>query len=89
MSRAAGDALNAAEVLNEDDQPGERRLTRGETVLWYGLAGVTYIGAGIFQKGLLNWFVGPMWLVAFVWAGPALTDWFRARFGGRRKGSPE
>jgi energy-converting hydrogenase Eha subunit G len=58
-----------------------RRLSGAETALWYGLAGVTYIGASIFHKFLLNWFVGPLWLVAVVWAGPALVDRLRGRHG--------
>lgn len=73
---------------DEGDPPGHdvgavddwgRRLDRRETVFWYGLAGVTYVVASIFQKGLLNWFAGPMWLVAVVWLGPLLTDRVRHR----------
>jgi energy-converting hydrogenase Eha subunit G len=89
MARAAGDALDATEVVNDDEPAAERQLSRGETVLWYGLAGVTYVGASIFEKGLLNWFVGPAWLVAFIWGGPALTDALRARFGRRRRSAAQ
>jgi len=85
MSRAEGNALGTAGLVDDEDPPGERRLSRAETVFWYGLAGVTYIAAGIFQKSLLNWFVGPAWLVAFVWFGPTLTDPLRARFRRRRQ----
>jgi len=53
---------------------GDRRLDKRETAIWYTVAGVTYVGASIFEKGLLNWFVGPLWLVAVVWAGPPLAD---------------
>jgi hypothetical protein len=52
----------------------ERRLTGGETAFWYGLAGATYIGASLLEKSLLNWFVGPLWLVVVVCAGPVLVD---------------
>jgi hypothetical protein len=84
MSRAAGDALRVGEGT-DDDPSGERQLSRGETALWYGLAGVTYVTASlVISKGLLNWFVGPAWLVAFVWIGPALTDRWRAWRAGRR-----
>lgn len=61
-----------------------RRLNIRETAFWYGLAGVSYVVLSIYQKFLLNWFVGPLWLVAVVWAGPALVDRFR-----RRRPSPE
>ncbi|MBA3606192.1 MAG: hypothetical protein M3487_01430 [Actinomycetota bacterium] len=46
---------------------------------WYLLAAVTYIVAGIWQKGLLNWFVGPLWLVVVVTAGPPLLARVRSR----------
>lgn len=61
------------------DHLGSRRLARGEEVVWYGLAAVSYVAAGILEKGLLNWIVGPLWLVAFVWAGPPLVDRVRRR----------
>ena len=47
--------------------------------MWYLVAGVTYVGMGIYHKWLLNWFVGPVWLVAVVVVGPWLTDQVRAR----------
>jgi hypothetical protein len=62
-----------------------RRLNRGETVFWYGLAGVTYVVLSIYHKFLLNWIIGPLWLVALVWAGPALVD----RVTGRRRKAPQ
>ena len=63
----------------ERDHLGSRRLTRREEIVWYILAAVTYITAGILVKGLLNWIVGPLWLVAFIWAGPPLVDRLRGR----------
>jgi hypothetical protein len=56
-----------------------RRLTGPETAFWYGLAGVSYVVVSIFHKFLLNWFIGPLWLVAVVWLGPLLVDRVRAR----------
>ena len=44
----------------------------GEEWFWYLLAGVTYVGLGIYHKFLLNWIVGPLWLVAVVVIGPAV-----------------
>jgi hypothetical protein len=63
-----------------------RRLSGRETAFWYGLAGLTYVGVGIFHKFLLNWFVGPLWLVAVVWLGPELVDLVRARSSRRGRG---
>ena len=56
-----------------------RRLGTTETALWYGVALVTYVGASIFEKALLNWIVGPLWLVAVVVYGPRAVDRLRGR----------
>lgn len=56
------------------DFRGSRRLVGGEEWFWYLAAAATYIVLGIWHKWLLNWFVGPVWLVAFVVVGPWLTD---------------
>jgi hypothetical protein len=61
------------------DHLGARRLSAREVALCYGLAGASYITLSIFHKWLLNWFIGPLWLVTFVWAGPALVDRVRRR----------
>lgn len=42
--------------------------------IWYVVAGVSYCAASIVEKGLLNWFVGPLWLVAVIWFGPLLVE---------------
>jgi hypothetical protein len=62
-----------------DDLGRRRVLSAWETAWWYGLAGVTYVAASIMEKGLLNWIIGPGWLVAVVMAGPALVDRVRGR----------
>jgi hypothetical protein len=61
------------------DEAGGRPLTGIESALWYGLAGATYVGLSLHHKLLLNWVVGPLWLVAVVWLGPALLDVVRGR----------
>lgn len=74
--------MSAAESgpdVGERDHLGQRRLTGRETAFWYGLAGVTYVGASMFHKFLLNWIIGPVWLVAVVWFGPLLVDLVRRR----------
>ena len=70
-----------------DPRPGGAR--RGDPV-WYSRqvelvlylsAAATYVGLAMFHKFLLNWIIGPLWLVAWVWLIPALVD------GVRRRGS--
>jgi len=66
------------------DFRGSRRLVGKEEWFWYLLAGVSYILLGIWHKWLLNWFVGPVWLVAIIVIGPWITD--RIGITGRRPG---
>lgn len=61
------------------DHRGSRRLGSLEQAVWYLVAGVTYVVLGIYHKWLLNWFVGPVWLVAVVVVGPWVTDQIGAR----------
>ncbi|MDX2378375.1 MAG: hypothetical protein QNM02_01290 [Acidimicrobiia bacterium] len=63
------------------DYRGVRRLTGVEEWIWYLVAGISYITLGIWHKWLLNWFVGPVWLIAIVVIGPWFTD--RLRLTGR------
>ena len=58
----------------ELDFRGSRRLTGREEWFWYLFAAVTYIIAGIWQKFLLNWLIGPLWLVTVVCVGPVIHD---------------
>jgi len=48
-------------------------------VVLYVTAGVTYIGFSIYNKWLLDWIVGPAWLIAWVWGVPALYNLVRRR----------
>ena len=48
------------------------------------MAGVSYIVVGVYQKWVLNWFVGPAWLVVVVVLGPWLVDQVRTRSHRRR-----
>ena len=61
------------------DHRGSRRLGRREEIFWYLFAAVSYIGLGVYHKWLLNWIVGPLWLVATVTIGPAIIDRVRRR----------
>ena len=56
------------------DFRGSRRLVGAEEWFWYLAAAISYILLGIWHKWLLNWFVGPVWLVAIIVIGPWLTD---------------
>ncbi len=66
------------------DFRNSRRLTGLEEWFWYVFAGVTYVTLGIWHKWILNWLMGPIWLVTIVVVGPWLLDRIRAAFGGDR-----
>ena len=53
--------------------------SRRAEVLLYLTAGVTYVGLAMFHKFLLNWIIGPAWLVLWVWLVPVLIDAVRRR----------
>jgi energy-converting hydrogenase Eha subunit G len=73
-------AVPSPEPSNSDlDFRGSRRLTGTEEWFWYVAAGVSYVIVSMWHKFLLNWFVGPLWLVAVVVVGPALVDRVRGR----------
>lgn len=40
----------------------------------YASAAITYVSLSIYNKWLLDWIVGPLWLVAWVWGLPALWN---------------
>lgn len=56
-----------------------RWYTSRVEVALYLLAAVTYIGFGMFHKFLLNWIIGPLWLIAVVWLVPMAVDGIRRR----------
>lgn len=67
------------------DFGGSPRLTGAAEWFWYAFAGITYIVAGIWHKWILNWIVGPVWLVAVVCFGPPLLDWVRSSGRGDQR----
>jgi hypothetical protein len=71
--------VDERDPVQERDHLGKRRLSGREEIFWYGFAALSYITASLIQKGLLNWLVGPAWLVLVVWLGPELVDRVRAR----------
>ncbi|MGH9185531.1 MAG: hypothetical protein ACRD0U_06935 [Acidimicrobiales bacterium] len=61
----------------DPDAPFWRRHQEG---LVYLGAAVTYIAACLVWKGLLNWIVGPAWVIAWVWlVSPQLDRWWARR----------
>jgi hypothetical protein len=68
-----------ADADAELDYAGARRLRGREEWFWYLLAGVSYVVVSMFHKILLSWWIGPLWLVVFVVAGPAIWDRLRGR----------
>ena len=61
------------------DDAATRLVQRRVELALYLAAGVTYVGFGMFHKFLLNWIIGPVWLVAWVWLVPALIEAVRRR----------
>jgi hypothetical protein len=59
-----------------DDPPWWNR--RYEALL-YLVAGLSYCGFAIFHKFLLNWIIGPIWLVAWVVIVPLVIERVRGR----------
>lgn len=57
----------------------DARLTGATEWLWYIVAAVSYIAFGIWNKWLLNWLLGPIWLVAVITIGPPLATGIRVR----------
>jgi hypothetical protein len=45
----------------------------------YASAAITYVSLSIYNKWLLDWIVGPVWLFAWVWGLPALYKLMRRR----------
>jgi hypothetical protein len=42
-------------------------------VILYATAAVTYIALSLWNKFFLNWIVGPLWLLIWVWGIPAFV----------------
>ena len=64
-------------------RPGDPEwYTRRVELALYVAAGVSYVVVGMYLKFLLNWVIGPVWLIAWIWGVPALVDRVRhARTG--------
>jgi hypothetical protein len=60
-------------------EPSRRLSPKLVDFLLYAGAAVSYIGLSIYNKWLLDWIVGPLWLVAWVWGLPALWRLVRGK----------
>lgn len=56
-------------------------LGRRAELALYAVAAITYIGTALVYKGVLNWVVGPLWVVVWVEGGSRVATW-RARRRG-------
>ena len=85
IEAAAGPTYDPTPAVDIDlDVRVGRRLTGAEEWWWYLFAGVTYIATGIWHKWLLNWLIGPAWLVSVIVIGPWLVDGLRLVIGRPR-----
>jgi hypothetical protein len=66
-------------------EPSENRLSypppppKYVDVFLYAAAAISYIGLSMYHKWLLDWIVGPLWLVAWVWGLPAIVRLVRGQ----------
>lgn len=84
MTSGTDDAAPLPGLDEPTGRPGDPAwYTRRFELVLYVLAAATYIGFGVFHKWLLNWVVGPLWLVTWIWAVPVLVDRVRRQTGER------
>ena len=57
--------------------PFESTTAKYIDFLLYLSAAVSYISLSIYNKWLLDWVIGPLWLVAWVWGLPAIVKLIR------------
>ncbi|MGV3758637.1 MAG: hypothetical protein ACO1PW_03725, partial [Actinomycetota bacterium] len=75
MTSGPDDTAPLPGLAEPSGRPGDPDwYTRRFELVLYVLAGVSYVVLGVFHKWLLNWVVGPIWLVTWIWAVPILVD---------------
>jgi hypothetical protein len=79
MSEPTGPVPSPEPTTPAPTRPTTKRFTTANYVdfFLYASAAVTYISLSIYNKWLLDWIVGPFWLVAWVWGLPALYKLIR------------
>jgi hypothetical protein len=76
-SRDQGPDLRLSAPTGRPDDPSW--YTRRFELVLYVLAAASYVALGAFHKFLLNWIIGPVWLVAWIWLTPLIVDRIRTR----------
>ena len=78
-SAPSGSAVETGKSGKPPKKPFRKLFSRDE--LWhYGIAALVYIGLGLlFQNAVLNFIVGPLFIVAWMWFIPALVKKWRGR----------
>jgi hypothetical protein len=91
MSEPTGRAPSPEPAPPASDGSAPRRFTTANYVdfFLYASAAITYISLSIYNKWLLDWIVGPFWLVAWVWGLPALYKLVRRQPIRPRRGPTE
>jgi hypothetical protein len=81
MSEPTQPAPPAPGSPSDPETPSAGRIVPSKYVdfFLYVAAAVSYISLSIYNKWLLDWIVGPFWLVAWVWGIPALVNLVRRR----------
>ncbi len=76
---ATGPGPGIESVGNPPKKPFRELYSRDE--LWYyGSAAITYITLGVLVRDVvLNWIVGPLFIVAWMWWMPVLVGKWRTR----------
>ena len=82
MSRAS-DRTPESPLSAPTGRPGDPAwYTRRIELALYVAAGVSYVVIGMYVKFLLNWVVGPIWLITWIWVVPDVVDRLRQRRAG-------
>jgi hypothetical protein len=66
----------------------EERRRNYVDLLLYVSAAATYVSLAVYNKWLLDWIVGPLWLVGWVWGLPALVRLIRRQPVFPKNGAP-
>lgn len=67
-------------VSDQQDGAGAFRWARHEEAVVYGAACAVYVVLGVaLQTVVLNWIVGPLFFVCFVWASSSALQRWRSR----------
>ena len=74
-----GSATEAGKSSKPPKKPFRKLFSRDE-LGYYGIAALIYIGLGLlFQNAVLNFVVGPLFIVAWMWFIPPLVKKWRGR----------